>query len=58
MKLVKIIDSDSNSWNEFTKQNKIKGKGYCKVTFKHGDLIEVNTKNQLVLDWAKTRGLK
>ena len=56
--LTKIIDNDSDSWQNFLKKNKLQGKGYCKVTFKHGHLIEVDTKIQMVLDWAKTRGLK
>ena len=54
--LKKSIDSDANSWLEFKKKNKTKG--FCSVTFQDGYLIEVDTKIQKVLDWAKTRGLK
>lgn len=56
MKLANILKTDTQSWNDFYEQNEIKG--FYEVTFKHGNLIEVNTKNQLVLDWAKSRGLK
>ena len=54
--LKKILDTDAESWSKFREENKIKG--YFTVTFKHGHLIEVDTKIQKVLDWAKTRGLK
>ena len=54
--LKKILDTDAESWSKFREENKIKG--YFTVTFKHGHLIEVDTKIQMVLDWAKTRGLK
>tara|TARA_R100000687_G_C6299146_1_gene95066 strand:+ start:298 stop:477 length:180 start_codon:yes stop_codon:yes gene_type:complete len=56
--LKKIIENDSTSWQDFREKNKIRGKGFCKVTFRDGNLIEVDTKIQKVLDWAKTRGLK
>jgi len=54
--LTKYIDSDANSWVEFKKKKKTKG--FCSVTFQDGHLIEVDTKIQKVLDWAKSRGLK
>ena len=53
--LTKKIDNDSTSWNDFKDKNKIKD--FCSVSFQNGILIQVNTHNKKVLEWAKTRGL-
>ena len=53
--LTKTIDNDFNAWIKFKEKNKINE--FCIVSFQNGELIEVDTNNKKVLDWAKTKGL-
>jgi hypothetical protein len=56
--LSKIIQCDSISWNKFMKDNPELQKNVpYTITFQNGELVSLETKNELMLAWALTKGL-